>query len=371
MNIKIIAIVFVLGVVLAISVIARPFSFEKQTPARESVERPTKKQTENRFKSPLTWLEESARGDGGEQSPLSIITNSQNSLPKIIKENTHPLPSLNQPPQKIIQPSLTAKEIENYYLELLNARQSSGGFTTDEFATIRKDESGRPLFPEELFNLAQNNDNIDTLKFSFIAWQRLAETYFVNLQEMKIGDALQPTHQALINWAEYFSGVNKSLGSGNLSKTEINDLIIEYRQRAKIELPKIQRTLSLKEPTMSVIVNKFLSLAPKVFAQGQTATCDFGGPIRSYSMFCCNGLVWVVTPPPGKNFCGALMFDYVMTIYYNYENFSIGACVLGKARRGPGVCNNPAEDCIPNPAGSAAVMYFGSAPTLTYCKSTK
>lgn len=380
--VKIAAIAFILGVFLIVGFFATPSFFEKQTLKEEPVETPIKKQAEDSFKNPLTWLKE--------KTAEQIIFIEQefpikNPAPQALSTSQKPLKS-GTISQKLFeevgnfllggigvkQPS--RDEIENYYTELLKTQQAVGGFTAGEFAVIKKDENGRPLFPEELFSLAENGDNSEGLKISFGAWQRLSEKYSVNLKKMAVEDALLSTHQTLIDWVEYFIETHQKLASGNLSKAEIDNLLSQYRQRARTELPKIQKVLSLNQPTASVSLNRILNSIPvfipkKVFAQAETVTCDFGGAVDYLYTNCCNGVGLFLQSVPGRNFCGgALMLDFLEIIrYYEYGYFGPGACILGKARRGPGVCSIPEEDCATSSFGSGAIMYFGSASATDFC----
>ncbi len=172
--IKIAAIAFIFGVVLIASIFTTPSFFGKQTPAKESVETPVKKQTESSFKNPLTWLKEKSAEQIifiGQEFPV------KNSAPQATSANPEPSKS-GTTSQKLFEEvsnfllggmgakQISSYEIENYYTELLKTQQTTGGFTVEEFAAIKKDENGRPLFPEELFKLAENGDNSESLKIS-------------------------------------------------------------------------------------------------------------------------------------------------------------------------------------------------------------
>jgi len=364
--VKIAAIAFILGVVLIVSIFATPSFFGKQTLKEESADTSIEKQTENSFKNPLTWLKENIQPKQN-ILPLPPADNLVNPLPKIIDDKTATssrqlnLSYKNAPPT---QPQPSEEELLNY-LTILNQYLKDVSFTEEEFEKIQKDALGRPLSLEALIEEASLKSNNNEYLLSFRAWEGLSRKTVPQLKKITPQQKLSVFHQELIAWYEYFNQAAGEMSEENLSPEEIKIIASEFSQKKEKETPQFQ-SLFQEVSYSRNFFSGFLGLISNVYAQTEALICYFGGPIKSPGDTCTNGAQYVITPPPGKNFCGPVWKYYWQDPLYSYHLFTYSACVLGKAVRTEVWCNQGEANYL---FPSAWLIYAGSAPNLWSCKS--
>jgi hypothetical protein len=237
------------------------------------------------------------------------------------------------------------------------------GFTSDEAKMMLK-EGNRILLLEELLEKIEKGESLDKLRDSFKIWHQSDERFLSELKELPPNKKTIFFHQTVKQWLEYHSQIAKKFSEENLSPSQINQLIKEFKINAK------NHNIKLKQSFEALGEAKKIFVSVPLIRQAEAVTCGalvpppfyhFGGRVIPPVHACVLppvGIINTITPPCG----GTLLFSYKILALnpYLWKKPIVGSAVLGKSALIPGACLG-AGASPPVYAWEAIVIYFGTS----------
>lgn len=321
--------------------------------------------------APLFWVSSSDFTSSGVvlNKQIEIVAPREivNSVSGFLKQSTLLTTTSVIGPFKTTSSSFFAKSVISqasldYYRQLGDILAKTK-FTNDEFQSALKTEEGRVMLVEELLEKARLGEDLDNLKKSFLAWQRLDERFLGELEKITLPSSSAIFfHQVLLDWFKFHLATVQKLQDTNLDRTSLEKIEQEFKDRAFAHTGRLRRSLSEQQG-----LGKILALfTPQV----QAVTCGavvppplyhFGG--RVVFMWPCDlGFVEAISPPCG----GLLLFSYPVLAAnpFLWKKPIIPSAVLGRSVLVPAFCLTPSAltcpACFPVPF-EGVVLYFGSS----------
>lgn len=237
-------------------------------------------------------------------------------------------------------------------------------FTDAERETMKKDEDGRILLLEELFDEAISNGDLSVLRQSFAGWRSLDEKILAELAKTPINRKMISTNRLLMGWYRYHSGIAKKLGGEELNREKLEALRGQFKKNAEIHNSGFRASVASLKNSSNF---SFLSIPEaKAFTCGSLIPLgfyNFGGRVIPPILICGLppiGVIYTITPPCG----GLLLFPYPVLALnpYLWKTPIIGSVTLGKSMVKPGGCFGIGVGTPwPYYVYEAIVLYFGTS----------